>query len=124
MASGAEVVKSAFEALGAGDMETVSALLDERLIFELGGRSRFAGRHEGRDTFFRLQGELGEVLEIHTEVLAVHDIVGGAIVHQRGSGRNDYEDEALLLFTVVEGRITSVKEFLFDHAPLDEAAPA
>jgi ketosteroid isomerase-like protein len=106
-----------------GDMETVTTLIDERLVFELGGRSRFAGRHEGRDTFFGLQGELAAATDISNEVLALHDIDGGAIVHQRGSGRDGYQDEALLLFTVTDGRIVAVKEFLFDHEPLDALAP-
>jgi ketosteroid isomerase-like protein len=123
MGTGAEIVRGVFAALGEGDMATVASLLDEGLVFELGGDSRFAGRHEGRDAFFQLQGELAAATEIQNDVLAVHDIEGGAIVHQRGTGRDGYEDEALLLFTVTDGRIVAVKEFLFDHRALDEIAP-
>lgn len=124
MTGGADVVKRAFAAVQAGDMEAVAALLDEDLVFELGGRSRFAGRHQGRDAFFQLQGDLGAALEIRNEVLAVHDIENGAIVHQRGTGGGGYQDEALLLFSVVEGRVIAVEEFMFDHGPLDAAAPS
>lgn len=123
MAGGAELVQRAFAALAAGDMVTVNEVLDENLVFELGGRSRFTGRHVGRDAFFQLQGELAAVLEVQNEVLALHDVEGGAIVHQRGTGRDDYRDEALVLFTVTGGRVTAVKEFLFDSGPLDDAAP-
>lgn len=80
-------------------------------------------RHEGRDAFFLLQDELGAELGIDNDLVALHDIAGGAIAHQRGRGRDGYEDEALLLFTVDGGRIVSVKEFLFDHTALDAAAP-
>lgn len=124
MTSGSQVVHAVFAAMAEGDTETVTKLIDEGLVFELGGRSRFAGRHEGRDSFFALQGELSAAMEMSNEVLAVHDIEGGAIVHQRGRGRDGYEDEALLLFTVADGRIVAVKEFLFDHGPLDALAPS
>jgi ketosteroid isomerase-like protein len=124
MTGGADVVKRAFAAVQDGDMAAVAALLDEGLVFELGGRSRFAGRHEGRDAFFQLQGDLGATLEIRNEVLAIYDIEGGAILHQRGIGRDGYQDETLLLFSVDEGRVIAVKEFMFDHGPLDTAAPS
>ncbi len=122
MTEGAGVVQQLFTSMASGDMETVASLLADDFVFELGGSSRFAGRHVGRDRFFALQGDLAAATEIQNEIVAIHPIEGGAIVHQRGRGRDGYSDEALLLMSVAAGRLTAVKEFLFDHGPLESLA--
>jgi len=113
------VVRALYDAMGRGDAEAAFALLSEDLVFELGGNSRFAGRHVGRDKLFALQGELAQLTGMETSVDAMYDGDGRAIVHQHGRARDGYIDEALLLFEVADGRITAIKEFLFDQRSFD-----
>lgn len=109
------VVAAVYDAVAANDFEQVVRLVTEDFVFELGGTSRFAGRHEGRDAFFALQADLVAATGIENEVVAIHDIPAGAIVNSRGRGRDGYADEALLLMSVSAGKVTAAKEFLFEH---------
>ena len=114
-----EVVRALYDAMGRGDAETALGLLDADLVFELGGKSRFAGRHTGRDKLFALQGELAQLTGLETSVDAIYDGDKSAIVHQHGRARDGYTDEALLLFEIADGRVIAIKEFLFDQPSFD-----
>ncbi len=112
-----------FQAFGQGDMAVVNTIMADDLTFELGGKSRFAGRAEGRDNVLALFGDLMGSLQISNDVVGMYPTDAGVIVHQRGHGKDGYTDESLLLMSVSDGRITAIKEFLFDTDPLDRLAP-
>jgi ketosteroid isomerase-like protein len=112
-------VQRLFEAFGAGDMETVTSLLADDFSFELAGTSRFAGRTTGRDKVLALLGDLMQTTGMQNEVIGMHQAGDDVIVHQRGRANNGYEDESLLLISSRDGKIASMKEFLFDVAAFD-----
>ena len=120
MADALTVVQDLYGAFASGDMDAAMAILSEDLAFELGGTSRFSGRHEGRERVLALQGELMSMTGMTNEVVGMYAGDDGVVIHQRGHARDGYEDEALLLITVTDDRVTSIREFLLDPAAFDE----
>ena len=113
-----EIVEQLFEALGRGDAEAAERLLSDDLGLRFAGTSRYAGEHTGRDEVLRLLADLAVSTGIVNVVERTYDGPDSAIVHQRGSAAG-YQDESLLHFRVVDGRIAQITEFLFDVNAFD-----
>jgi ketosteroid isomerase-like protein len=114
----AEVIERLFQALAARDMATANRLLADDLTFSLGGTSRFAGRHIGRENALTLLGELTETLGITNTVHGIYDGHDGAVIHQTGEVAG-YSDESLILFRVKDGQVREIIEFLYDPTAFD-----
>ncbi len=104
-------------------MATVNRLLADDLVFSLGGTSRFAGRHVGRDTVLGVLAQLNGALGISNEVRGMYESGDGVVVHQTGSAPG-YSDTSLTLFTISEGQVSEVTEFLFDPVAFDHFVAA
>ncbi len=58
-AENAQIVQRGYEAFNSGDMDTLSEVVDERVVWHSPGRSSLAGDYEGRDdafAYFRAPG--------------------------------------------------------------------
>jgi uncharacterized protein len=63
-----------YEAFGTGDMETVSDLLADDVVWHVGGSSAISGDYKGKDAVFGFFGKLMQLTE-GTFKIEVHDIL-------------------------------------------------
>jgi ketosteroid isomerase-like protein len=89
-----DVLRRAYEAFSAGDMDAMHALLADDVVWHISGRSPIAGDYHGKEQVFGFFGKLGE-LSGGTFSLSIHDILandthGVALVTASGSrnGKN------------------------------------
>ena len=55
-----EIAKSAYEAYGAGDVETALSTFDDDIEWSIPGNSVISGNYRGKDKFMELLGKLAE----------------------------------------------------------------
>ena len=55
-----EIAKKAYEAYGAGDVETALADFDDDIEWSIPGNSAISGDYRGKDQFMEMLGKLGE----------------------------------------------------------------
>jgi ketosteroid isomerase-like protein len=55
-----ETAKKAYEAYGAGDVETALSTFDDDIEWSIPGNSTLSGTYRGKDKFMELLGKLGE----------------------------------------------------------------
>ena len=55
-----EIAKKAYEAYGAGDVETALADFDDNIEWSIPGNSAISGDYRGKDRFMELLGKLAE----------------------------------------------------------------
>ena len=55
-----EIAKSAYEAYGAGDVETALSTFDDDIEWSIPGNSAISGNYRGKDKFMELLGKLAE----------------------------------------------------------------
>jgi uncharacterized protein len=116
------VVENWYTALAAGDMDGVVGALAEDLVAHVGGRTPVSGRHEGRDAF--VAGAIGPVfaaLDPGTVRFAKKwEIVAAegerVVTMMEGEARTHdgklYDNTYCHLFTVRDGKIVELHEFL------------
>jgi ketosteroid isomerase-like protein len=120
-----EVVRAAFEAWNAGDMDALRELLDPGIIWQPPEGWPEPGPFAGREAVMRWLEQLREVWPTYVTEL-IGDIVEAAdrvAVRQVWSGAGhgpDLNMESTGVFTVRKGRILGVKQF-WDHAEALEA---
>jgi ketosteroid isomerase-like protein len=69
-----ERLRKGYAAYSSGDMETITELFDENLLWHVAGRSQLAGDYKGRDQVFGFFGKLMELSD-GTSKIEVHDIL-------------------------------------------------
>jgi len=84
-----DLLRKGYAAYSSGDMETITALFADDILWHVAGRSPLAGDYKGRDQVFGFFGKLME-LSGGTSKVEVHDILandehGVAIVTGSGS---------------------------------------
>lgn len=123
-----QIVKDWFDLIAKGDAQGAFALFDPEIEYTLQGTTPISGTFRGMksliDDFFapwrtRIDGDL---------TLALRELIGEGdrvVALARGSARTvlgrDYDNEYCFVFTVRDGRITHVNEFL-DTVLIETAA--
>lgn len=120
----ADLVRRGYAAFSAGDMETLTELFAEDAVWYAPGSSPISGEKKGRDAILAFFGEL-MTLSNGTLKVTVQDVVAGP-EHTIGLQRNYAErnnrtddQDAVLVFTIRDGRVTAVQEFFEDTARND-----
>jgi ketosteroid isomerase-like protein len=105
-------------------METLTELFAEDAVWYAPGSSPISGEKKGRDAILAFFGEL-MTLSNGTLKVTVQDVVAGP-EHTIGLQRNYAErnnrtddQDAVLVFTIRDGRVTAVQEFFEDTARND-----
>jgi uncharacterized protein len=120
------VMRRAYEAFNAGDIDTLTELFDESAVWHLPGRSSFADDYQGRDAtlayFGQLAQETGGTFRAELKYLVADDdghVVG---IHRSTGDRNgkhlDVGDS--IVFQLKDGRITDGREYFHDLYAWDE----
>lgn len=115
-----ELVRKAYAAFSAGDMETLSQLYAADVSHTVPGTSPPAGAHKGLDNVMAMYGQLAE-LSGATMALVLEDVLSDGenrvfSVHQATATRNGKTLSAreALLVTIVDGKIAEIQDFFAD----------
>jgi len=123
--SNAEILAAAYEALAAGNVPAVFAVLAEDITWHISGRSPLAADYLGHDEvlgFFQTLGERSN----GTFALDVHEIIGGdgdtvvALVTEHASRDEAVLDDASVhVWRFRDGKATSFRSFAGDEHAQD-----
>jgi ketosteroid isomerase-like protein len=121
----AELVRRGYAAFSAGDIATLTEVIAEDAVWKVPGSNPMSGEKQGRDAILGYFGELmtasdGTFTVTLQDVVAGHDhTVGLQRDHAERNNKTDDQD-AVLVFTIQDGRITAVQEFREDTARSDD----
>jgi len=115
----AGIMRRAYAAFNAADVNTLNELFDESAVWHLPGRSRFAGDHQGRDA---VGEETGGTFQAELQHVLADDedrVVG--IQRSRAERDGKHLDAGnCIVFQLKDGRITDGREHFHDLYAWDE----
>lgn len=123
-AENAELVRRGYEAFIAGDLATLGELFAEDAAWSVPGSGVLAGTKRGREAILAYFGELGARSQGSLRV-TVQDIVGGekhtvGIHHSHAEiDGKTYDQAAVVVFVIRDGKVGEAKEFFEDPAKAD-----
>lgn len=121
-----ELLRREFEALGAGDMDGVQALMADDIVWHFPGNSPISGTFTGKDA---VMGWLAKNMELSGGTLRVepHDILGNdehgvalARVSGQREGKTPLNDPSVQVCHIKDGKITETWVNPQDQAASDE----
>src|SRR5881392_1949312 len=87
-----EIMRRAYEAFNAADLDTLTELFDESIVWHLPGQSSMAKDYEGRDATLAYFGQIGERTDgtFQAELQQLFGAGDGRVVGlQRSTGERD-----------------------------------
>jgi ketosteroid isomerase-like protein len=120
-----DLMRRGYAAYASGDLETISQLFADDVVWHVSGRSPLSGDYTGREQVFGFFGTLQE-LSGGTSRVEVHDLLaddehGVAIVTQSGTrnGRS-YEGKVTHVLHLRDGKVTEFWDAYVDQYTADE----
>jgi uncharacterized protein len=120
-----DLMRRGYAAYASGDLETISQLLADDVVWHVSGRSPLSGDYTGKEQVFGFFGTLQE-LSGGTSRVEVHDLLadddhGVAIVTQSASreGRT-YEGRVTHVLHLRDGKVTEFWDAYVDQYASDE----
>ena len=114
-----EVVKAAFDAWNAGDMDRLRDIYDPNIVLHMLRDWPEPGPYVGREAVMRQWEQIRETWDADfVEPISFVDVGDRVVVRQmwRGFGRGpDANIDMTIIFTLREGRVVSL-EYFWDHA--------
>jgi ketosteroid isomerase-like protein len=120
-----EVVRRGYAAFSAGDMATLNELFTDDAVWHVPGTGTLSGSKQGRDAILSFFGQLmsqsGGTLKVMLD-----DVVGGddhTVAMSRNQAARDtrtLDQQAVIVFTLRDGRVTEARQF-FDDTALNDA---
>src|SRR3954451_16525089 len=120
-----DFVRRGYDAFSRGDMDAFRELLHPDVVWHVPGRGQLAGDHKGVDAvigYFARSMELtGGTLAIDVRRVLAEDM-GADGVHSIRAERDGrtVSDDSALVFTISDGRVTEVQQFIYDLYTNDE----
>jgi ketosteroid isomerase-like protein len=122
----ATIMRRAYEAFNSADIDTLTALFDESMVWHLPGRSRFADDYQGREATLAYFGQLGQetggTFRAQLQHLLADDedrVVG--IQRSTGEREGKHLDVVnCIVFELKDGRVTDGREHFHDLYAWDE----
>ena len=120
------IMRRAYEAFNAGDVETLTELFDESAVWHLPGRSSLANDYQGREATLAYFGRIGQetagTFRAELEDLTANDddrVVG--IQHSTAERNGKHLDVGdCIVFKLKDGRVTDGREHFHDLYAWDE----
>jgi ketosteroid isomerase-like protein len=115
-----DLVRRGYAAFGAGDADTLLELFSPDIVQTVPGSSALAGSHKGAQNVLALYGRLAELSggTIRVELEDALSDGGDRVitVHQVTAERDGetYSAREVLLFTIVDGKVVEIQDFLAD----------
>jgi ketosteroid isomerase-like protein len=120
-----DLMRRGYAAYTSGDLETISQLLSDDVVWHVSGRSPLSGDYSGKEQVFGFFGKLQELSD-GTSRVEVHDLLadddhGVAIVTQSGTrdGRS-YEGRVTHVLHLRDGKVTEFWDAYIDQYTADE----
>jgi uncharacterized protein len=120
-----DLMRRGYAAYTSGDLETISQLLADDVVWHVSGRSPLSGDYTGKEQVFGFFGKLQELSD-GTSRVEVHDLLadgehGVAIVTQSGTrnGRS-YEGRVTHVLHLRDGLVTEFWDAYIDQYTADE----
>jgi ketosteroid isomerase-like protein len=120
------IMRRAYEAFNAGDLETLTELFDESAVWHLPGRSNLANDYQGREAILAYFGRIGQetagTFRAELQDLTAND-ADRVIGIQRSSGERDGKHLDVgncIVFQLKDGRVTDGREHFHDLYAWDE----
>jgi uncharacterized protein len=111
-----DLVRRGYAAFSAGDMATLTDVFSEDAVWTVPGSGPMSGEKRGRNAILAYFGELMTASD-GTFTVTLRDVLTGED-HTVGLQRNHAErnnktedQDAVLVFTIGDGRVTAVQEF-------------
>lgn len=119
-----QLARVAWEAASGGDVETLSRVCSEDLVWHASGRGRRSGIYRGREAVFEYLAAIGDAAERFDSnldrILVDRDLVA-VLFHVAGRRREKRLDtDFILLFRVDAGRIVEVWAVPRDQHAVDD----
>jgi len=120
------VIRTAYEAFSAGDMETMAGLFANDAVWHVPGRNKVAGDYEGVDAILGYYGDLDEAMGGTFRIDEIHDILANdqhVVSMHRSSAEKDgvsHTFNEVFVFHVSNGKITEAWEQTSDLYEYDE----
>lgn len=122
----AAIMRRGYEAFNSADMNTLTEVFDDGMVWHLPGRSRFADDYQGRDAtlayFAQLGQETGGTFRAELQHLLADDedrVIG--IQRSTGERNGKHLDVAnCIVFQLKNGRVTDGREHFHDLYAWDE----
>lgn len=120
----AELARIAWQAVSIGDVETLTRVCSEDLVWHASGRGSRSGDYEGRDAVFEYLATIGDAAErfdSHLEQVLANDELSMVLFRvqaERGAKRLD--TGFILIFRIEEGRLAEVWSVPRDQYAVDE----
>ena len=121
----ADLVRTAYELFGAGDMENLQKLWTDDIAWHIGGSSRIAGDHQGAAGIMAMFGELVGAAEgtyrVELQSVVADDERGFSLHRATASkGGEDFELWTVLGYRFREGKVSEIWSFNYDQAVGDK----
>jgi uncharacterized protein len=120
------IMQRAYDAFNAADIDTLTELFDENIVWHLPGRSSMAKDYEGRDATLAYFGQIGQetggTFQAELQQLFAGDD-GRVVGFQRSTGeRNDKRLDVsnCIVFELEDGKVVDGREHFNDLYAWDE----
>lgn len=123
-----ELLRKGYTAFGAGDMQTVDALLSDDIVWHSPGNNTLAGDHKGKDQVFGLFAKLVELTE-GTFRQEIHDLLANdehavALVEEAWDKPRPFRGRSVHMWHVRDGKPSEFWLFNEDQAAADASFTA
>ena len=121
----AETAQRAYSAFLAGDMEAMSEMMSDDIVWHAPGNNPLSGTYRGKEEVFGLFSKIGEMsdgpmeLDIH-DILANDDHVVALLEVRASRGERRLEARTAHIMHVVDGKLTEFWNFQEDPSLGDE----
>ena len=120
----AAVVRDAFDAFDAGDLDAVGRAFSDDVVWHVPGVNRFAGRFEGRAAVLERLGRMREAgvqtrLEVHDVVANDEHAVALVHLHVANADGQRYDQQQVQVWHMRDGRCHEYWAMNQDQAVLD-----
>jgi uncharacterized protein len=121
-----EIMRRAYEAFNAADIDTLTELFDESVVWHLPGRSSMAKDYEGRDATLAYFGQIGQETDgsFKAELQQLFAGDDGRVIGlQRSTAERNGKHLDVgncIVFELKDGRVTDGREHFHDLYAWDE----
>lgn len=117
-------IRDGYKAFNSGDVEALVELFDEDLVWHFPGTSKLAGEHVGRDACLGMLGEYGAasggtLKADPVDIMAGEEHVTGWAHDTASANGRTLDINAVVIFTMRNGKVTEARHFVDDVAALD-----
>jgi ketosteroid isomerase-like protein len=120
-----DLVREAYDVFGRGDLETLGQMMAADVVHVTPGNNPTSGEHKGQDEVFGMYGQLFELSDGTLQVQLLDATAEGddTVVarHHATATRGDkaLDQEATIVFTIEDGKISHLDEKFDDEAVND-----